>query len=192
MVDNVDICNAALIKIGDKIISSLTEDNPSARRLNIIFNQQRDYLLRSHPWNFAIARVQLAELTVTPNFEFTHQYQLPVDFLSVVEIYNDPDAIYRIEDGKILTDLSKVQLVYIKKVTDPNKFDPHFTQALSALLAVEIAYSRSANPTLTAQVEVQARKLVKEAKRFDSANSSIRRQRDRAFLPIDNDPNWNI
>ena len=61
MTTDVDIVNAGLIKLGEATITTLADDVKAARLANAIFADQRDVVLRAHPWNFAMAR---AELTV--------------------------------------------------------------------------------------------------------------------------------
>lgn len=56
----VAICNSALIKIGAAEITSLSDVNKRAQLCNEQYSKLRDELLRSHPWNFAIARKVLS------------------------------------------------------------------------------------------------------------------------------------
>ena len=190
MSDEVDICNAALIKLGANTITSLTENSPAARRCATVYPQQRDLLLRGHFWNFATKRKTLAQLSATPDFEYDFQYQLPTDFIRVLEIYNYPTAKFKIEEDRLLTDLSSVQLVYIRKVTDPNKFDPSFTQALAGALAVELSYSLAASPTLAQIVQRQAKDLLRKAKTIDSQEGSPINTRATSWIDAGKNPAW--
>ena len=79
-----DIANSALAEIGARRITSLSDDSDSVRVCKEQFNNIRDSLLESHPWNFAIKRLQLGKLATSPEFGFDNQFQLPSDCLRVL------------------------------------------------------------------------------------------------------------
>ena len=159
MSSEVQICNRALIKIGAKTILSLSDETKNARLCNTIYADERDTLLRSHPWNFAIRRASLALVAeVTPNWDYT--YQLPTDCLRV--IYPDVQVhLYRIENKRLLTNVLLDYVLYITKVTDVTKFDPSFTSTLACKLAMVLAKAISDNePLLEQMAEGYARAIV--------------------------------
>ena len=82
----VEIANSALRKIGADRIASLNEDNKRARLCKDAIPLLRQEVLRSHPWNFAIDRIPLAQLTTTPAGGFDFEYALPADVLRVLHI----------------------------------------------------------------------------------------------------------
>jgi hypothetical protein len=83
----VDICNNALIRIGSKTITSLSDGDKVANSCNLLYTQTRDLLLRQHFWNFAVTRVQLASESTSPGFEFDYSYPLPSDFIRAIGLY---------------------------------------------------------------------------------------------------------
>lgn len=62
-MENVDWCNQALIALGQSTITALTDDNENARRCNSLYETVRNDLLVKHPWNFAIKRSTLVDIT---------------------------------------------------------------------------------------------------------------------------------
>lgn len=60
---SVDICNAALIKVGAETITALSDNNKRARACNERYADIRDVVLAAHPWNFAIGRTQLVDIS---------------------------------------------------------------------------------------------------------------------------------
>ena len=98
----VQIVNNALIKIGASAILTLTENSEAARAANLIYEQVRDASIRDHVWNFAIRRVELAQNSTAPAFEFSYQYNLPSDCLRVLRM-EDMGMYYKIEGGKLNT-----------------------------------------------------------------------------------------
>ena len=159
MSSEVEICNRALIKIGSLPILSLQDDSKRARRCNVIYNPERDALLRGHPWNFAIKRTTLALLQEEiPNWNYV--YQMPTDCLRL--IYPDvQQMMYRIEDCKLLTNVGLDYVRYIRRVTDTNKFDSSFQSTLACKLAMELSKALSDDNQLYDQMaEAYARAIV--------------------------------
>ncbi|BCV06006.1 MAG: hypothetical protein CM15mV123_200 [uncultured marine virus] len=63
----VDICNEAMDLLGAATITALTENSKEARLCNRRFATVRDATLRSHPWNCAIERAELAADSTAPS-----------------------------------------------------------------------------------------------------------------------------
>lgn len=138
MASEVDICNLALQRLGAKTISSLSDDSTAARECNRVYAHARDSELRAHPWSFARARVALAADSTDPSFGYAKQYTLPSDYIRILPTRDQSDL--QIENGKILTDeTAPLNLVYIKRETDPNKFDQLFIDLLVARIARDLA-----------------------------------------------------
>ena len=78
MTTDVDIVNAALIRLGERTIASLADAVKPAQLANAIFAELRDALLREHPWNFAVRRTQLSiPAARAPAGRYTGAYVLP-------------------------------------------------------------------------------------------------------------------
>ena len=92
MATEVSICSNALRRLGDSPITTLSDNTERARLCNAFYGDARDAVLRSHPWNFAITRARLAQLSSTPAYGYSYQYALPTDpyCLRVLEMeYSD-------------------------------------------------------------------------------------------------------
>lgn len=166
-ITKIDIINAALIKAGCDIVSSLNQPNSrNARIAESIYDISRQEILRLHPWNFATERTALAALTDTPAFDYTYQYQLPADCLRVVRI-NIAESEYKIEGRKLLTDDSTVNLIYIKDIEDTSLFDVMFRSTLIAKLAMEFCSSIRMDQTATNLLAQQFEMTLRKAKQID-------------------------
>jgi len=142
MATVIEICNEALIAIGEDTIISLSDNNKPARLLTRLYERSRDQLLRAHLWNFATKRKALAQNSVTVSFQYTYEYQLPTDFIRLVDIdasldYIEPD--YTIEGHAVLCDYDSLKIKYIYQVTDPNIMTADFRTLLSAFLGMKLA-----------------------------------------------------
>ena len=151
----VQICNSALIKLGIKTIIDFEDASNQARVCKHQYPIMRDEVLASHPWNFAIKRVQLARLSSTPAFGWDSEYQLPVDCLRVLHPsrreFELSDIPFVVEGRKLLrngTD-SPLNVKYIAKETDVSKFSPQFSEALSLRLAADFGYALVQNRSIS-------------------------------------------
>jgi hypothetical protein len=173
MATEVSICSNALRKLGDDPITSLTDDTERARLCNALYEPARDACLRLHPWNFAITRATLSQLSSTPNYEYSYQYALPTDpyCLRVLSMEYE-DYIFRIEnsatEGRVLlTDESTAKILYVGKITDTAKFDSLFVDLLTAKLAAELAYPITNSVNLQTQMEKIYRDKLSETRSVD-------------------------
>lgn len=167
MSSETDICNNALIKIGEDPITSFAEESKAGRLCNQLYASTRDAVLRAHPWNFAIERVELAQLSAAPAYEYTNQFKLPTDCLRVLQM-ETVDMIFKIEGRELLTDQGTAKIKYIKKITDVNEFDALFSDALSSRLAAELAQPLAASKTLAEEMWNLYFKKIGEARGIDA------------------------
>jgi hypothetical protein len=142
MASEVGIVNSAGIKIGVKnLITSLSDGTPLANLGANRYEEIRDELLRSHPWNFAVKRAKLARLSETPTYEYTYAYSMPDLWLRTILVadndHGDGYIDYKEEDNKILTSAEDVYMKFVSKVTDPNIMTPDFRELIAMQLAVE-------------------------------------------------------
>lgn len=177
----VGICNIALRLLGQDRISSLDENVEAARILNDIYDYVLKNTLRSHPWNFAIKRGSLAQLSATPEYGYSYQYQLPTDCLKVIEMSED-DAEWVIEGRKLLTDEDEATIQYIALITDPNEYDSNFVMAFAARLAAEMCYPITSNASLTEAKEAKALDVFVKAKGSDGQEGTPQAEDESSWL----------
>jgi hypothetical protein len=132
-----------LAEISARRIVSLDEATNEARVCAVHYEQTRDEVLRAHPWNFATERATLSELSSAPAFGWAHQFQLPSNFLRLLQLNDAEDdegvRACEIEGGKLLTDEDSAQIRYTARITDESKYDNLFIEAFAAKLASKIA-----------------------------------------------------
>lgn len=177
----------ALDKLGADHINNLDDDTDTdagAIKCRVHFEQTRDALLRSYWWPFASDRKTLSRLVATPDFEYAFQYELPTDYLDMKGIWeggvtNYNFDAYDIEGSLLLTDENEMKIKYIKKVTDPTKFDPLFTEVFVLRLAMKLISLAGANPKMTEtvgkeliEVELEARAVAGQEGNTDGRGKS--------------------
>jgi len=137
----IDVINKALTLLGDRVISSRSENNERARVMDAIYDNTRDRILRECPWNFAVKRVKLSSSGTPVWGDYGYLYPLPTDFLYMME--TDGATDYTIEGGNILSDATNgvaggtLSIRYVSRVTDVSRMDPLFTEALAFRLAYD-------------------------------------------------------
>lgn len=175
-ISNVKIANLALVALGADRIMAITEASENARKINEIYEFIRDEVLSSHPWNFAIKRDTLAQLSATPAFGYTYYHQRPSDCLRILDVYYDTSESsrlldYKIEGDRILSDYTSLYIKYIYRNDDPTKYSMTFASAFASRLAAELAYPITNSTTLgKAMLDIYNDKL-RMARGFDAQES---------------------
>lgn len=153
-ISETDIANISLAGIGqeDPIDNLWTDDSKNARLCRRFFWPTVDALLRGHLWNCAIHRRTITPLAAAPDSDWDYQYQLPVNpyclrMLQVGEAADQPIE-WRIEGRRLLCNESSTPIVYIKRITDTNEFDPLLVDALAVSLSIKLAMPITNNPNL--------------------------------------------
>lgn len=167
MASTVDTCNRALVKLGEKTILSLDDDSKPARTCKLLYAPTRDYVLRSHPWNFAIKRIELARNTAGPVYDYDYSYKLPTDCLRVI-IPNREQWEYGLEGGNLVTDYPDALLKYVRRVEDPNEMDDSFIEAFACKLAAEMAVTLTDNDARHTAMSQLYTMAITEAKGVDA------------------------
>lgn len=168
MASEVSICNLALQKLGATRISSLTDDSRNARACNAAYEHIRDLELSDHDWNFARARASLAADTDAPDFGYDYSYTLPADYLQI-RPDNSSDLDWQIEGQALLTNWgAPLEIVYTRRVEDPNYFHPTFIEALACRLAIHMCEEITQSNTKMQNLDSQYTIAIRSAKRANA------------------------
>jgi hypothetical protein len=185
MPSQVEICNLALVELGDEIIMSMTEDTKAARVMSILWEPSVKEVLADHTWGFARERAILPLLSTSPLHGFDYAYQLPSDYIRMVYMGEpDDEYIWQIEGDKLLTDEDTAEVIYIKYISDTTKFSSKFVTALSMLLTARAANTLAGMDTTKKGEALKVYdKTLLDAETVDSQNStppvfSVNRWRD--------------
>lgn len=137
----VQICSNALLLLGAKPINSFDDESDRALLVSNLWPNALDAILRSHPWNCAIDRVQLAPTAATPAFDFAYQFTLPGDCLRVLSIgEKGENPEYELNGRKVLYDEALLNLRYVVRNEDIPSWDALLVQAAEAYMAMTCAY----------------------------------------------------
>lgn len=192
---DVSICNRALHKLGAAAIISLDDNNEKARVMKTAYEPVRRSELRLHRWRFSIKRVSLPALSTAPDSDYLHAYELPGDFLRLIEgadVSSTADltdyrtgasALYSLEGRRILTSLAApLSIRYIADVTDTQLMDSAFTEVLSARLALECCERITGSAALEDTLRRGYRMAVREAIRANALEGASQSPADAEWV----------
>jgi hypothetical protein len=144
------VANIALIALGEKPITVLSENNKNATLVNTRIDDVRRFVLRSHPWRCAKKQAQLAASATAPLFNWTSKYPLPADF---IRFYNEDEmteylGIWEIMDGHVYTKRQgALNCEYIYDLQDYTVMDAAMVHVIAYHLAAELALPITQNPS---------------------------------------------
>ncbi len=176
---SVEICNLALLRIGQDSIPSF-EDNTSlaSKKCRLIYEQSKSFLLSQYSWTFALK-------TFNPNVldnlssikEYKYKYSLPVNFLRLVGVYdsfgNKVVAIgpmkkpYVLEGQSLLTDLKDIAIKYVHDVDVESDFSAMFIECLVLDLAIRLTKVFNDSSTYLQQLQMEFEAMISKAKVAD-------------------------
>lgn len=167
----VEIYNMALAHLGSDKIDAVTDTSRRAKVMNTFYPTVRDSLLASHPWNFAMKRVELAKLSAAPLYEWDSQFQLPSDLLRVWDEDFVEGSDWVREGNVLLADEDEANINYIFRQEDVTKYSGPFVEALALKLAHAGCYAITQSRTLKNDLLGEFRISVAEARSFNGQES---------------------
>ncbi|MCK1367621.1 hypothetical protein [Bradyrhizobium sp. 62] len=196
--------NAALRRGGGaKRILALTDSVGSAGIAADVLTSERDDLLRSGVWNFAITRIKLGQLSTAPAFGWTYAYSLPSDCERVVSVHDNADGTgvvpYKVESilqsdssyiNVIATDASDIYLRYCRQITDPNLMTASFRQVLILRMAKIFAISIAKSNPLFAALDQEEQRAYRQARSIDGIEDYPERLPEGSWASSRRSRNW--
>ncbi|WP_243544795.1 hypothetical protein [Pseudodesulfovibrio tunisiensis] len=168
----IQICNNALLDLGEDSIMSLEDGSKAARLCNHRWPGVRDAVLRAHPWNCAMGQAELAASAAAPLWKWEFRYNLPSDFLRIVRMVDrDGEAVrqWEIQGGVILcNEDAPLFIAHVRRETDPRKYDALLDETLSARLAAALAYPLSGSTSLAQACWTSYQERLAEARGVDA------------------------
>jgi len=159
MASKLAIYNGALRALGERRLTSLTENHTSRRELDDAYDDVVASCLDAGFWNFAMRTVELeASTDVVPEFGLTYAYEKPSDWVrtykvSANERFDPPLEDYNDEGAYIFCDVEPLYLRYVSNDTDagmnltlwPRSFTAYVEMALAKAVCLNINSSETRN-----------------------------------------------
>lgn len=181
MATELDVVNAALIRLGEKTIVQLSPpQNKPARIAHATFAEHRDFVLSDHWWKFATERRKLAASATAPAYGALYAYPLPPEVLTVWEVEGQDTDDWTIErhlgTRAILTNLiAPLPIIASVQVVDLSTTSPEFRNALSLYCAYEWAEAITGTTALKQDLLGEYRLKISAARSMDGRQRSPRR-----------------
>lgn len=187
MASQVKILNLALVRIGARMVSAMTEDAKSALIANELWDLVRDMVLADYDWGFARWHRAMAANSVSPLAEFEYAYPLPADCVAVrklIEGITDTDAVavspapshkgpaYQVVGPEIHTSAEEVTLTYTRQVSNAALWPAHFVDCFAWRLAKEINVSMRGEKTKSDGLEDEYMRALMNARGIDAASEN--------------------
>lgn len=168
----VDICNSALIKLGQERINTLNDNNKRARLCKEQYDKIIKKTLRGGIWGFATDRTTLSTSGETAWGDL-NKFPLPLDFVKMLEVENKFGYKYKLEKGNLVTIAADpINIKYISSDIDEHLFDSCFLEAAASMLAYDLCYALTQSNALKQSLLQEFQFWIGEARSFDSQDSS--------------------
>lgn len=164
----VDICNSALIKLGQERINALTDNKKTARLCQEQYPKIVKRMLRAHPWNFGIKRASLAQVDAGLAHGDENAFEIPLDCLRILTINESHYYKHKVEGRFILADVDIVELRYITENTPEAYYDGCFQEAVACALAADLCYALTQSNTMKQSLLEECKDWIAQARSFNS------------------------
>lgn len=171
----IEICNNALIDLGEEAIVSLADNTKAARLCNQRWPAVRDAVLRAHPWNCAMAQAELAASANPAGWQYQAGFPLPSGCLRVLSVYvgGAPVQAWEVQADSILCDEDgPLEIAYIRRIDDPRLYDPLLCETLTARLSATLAYPITASSALAQSFWAMYAEKLREARGVDAREAA--------------------
>jgi len=139
----VEVWNMVLAYLNAGTVSSTTENSRQARALSVFADDTRQEMLRDLAPPFAHKVATLSESSDTNYTEYSYIYDLPSDYLKIVDLldssYYKYDTYYYIDDSHIYLNYTPGIIRYIYDCSDVTLWDNDFTEAYVLYMAAKVA-----------------------------------------------------
>lgn len=193
----VDVANMALQAVAVDPISDVDEESEQARQIKLCIIPEIRTQLESYPWSFAKKSAQLSALGDAPLFRFARAFQLPGDFLRLIEFEDnwvflpmqydvDVEARppYEIMERTIHTDLeAPLGITYIADCAEtPGLWSPSFVNVAAMAVAVRVAYTLTKSDGAVKLAKALYDDAVKTARRNNAIQRPPMQRPDSSWL----------
>ncbi len=157
MLTKIDLCSMALLKIGEKPIQSLTDDNASSQLARTLFDPVVNALLSLHPWRFATKELELVANT-------SGEFIIPADVLRILKSNG------QVCGNKILSSAKKIKILAVCRV-ETECFPGYFISLAATKLALEFCVPLLGDQTIFRMLAALYETELQSAKFIDSATA---------------------
>lgn len=185
MASKLSIYNGALLALGERKLSSLTEARASRRRLDSVWDDGGvKSCLQASFWNFAMQSIELTfSPSITPAFGYRYAFDKPTDWVRTSVISGDGNFSCELLDCEDQGAYwyADFDTIYVRYVSDDNAFGmdianwpENFTRYVEHYFAQRICKATSNSGGDAEALEAKTRRLLNEAKATDAMDETTK------------------
>ena len=183
-MSQLDIYNGAAMQLGERFITSLSDDVPLRYILDYVWNNGGiRYCLEKGHWNFSMRTQEIeASESVEPDFSFSYAYEKPSDWVKTTAFSADEYFQHMITDYVDERDywFSNYQKIYVKYVSDDPAYGMDYslwTESFKEFVHLHFAYNAmervSASDSKKQSLERRYKEAMRSAKGNDAHNQPM-------------------
>jgi hypothetical protein len=183
----IEVCNLALLKIGQNTISSFDDEIPQAQLCRYSYDQSKQSLLYQYPWSFATKEDGLTQIVERGNGEavprYKYVYSIPEAFLRLVSIYDGANRemtaftgckpAYEVQNARLMTDFNPCRIKYVFDLGIVTQMSPLFIDAMVCDLAIRMTKVFNDSSTYLQQLEQDFMITFEKAKIEDARQKQL-------------------
>lgn len=185
MATKLGLYNAALIEIGERTLSGLTENREPRRVLDAVYDSVLAECLAEGQWHFAERTVKItANTNVTIDFGYTYAFDIPTDYVALTGIssgeYIDDAPLLRYQKDNTYwyADIDPIYVRYISNDVEYGmnllKWPATFTRYVEMALALRVVRRETQSNTDYERLEMMERRAKRNAKSKDAREKTVR------------------
>jgi len=170
MATGVSICSNALLMLGAQTINDFNDqlNLDRAKLCANLYPTVRDDLIRQHPWNCCIKRIVLAPDAAAPAFGYEQSFELPADFMRVLEVGSSGQQIdYLVEGRTIQANTTVLELRYVFRNEVESTWDSNLVQLMTVSMAAALAYPITQSASMQQTMEQKLETSLRRARAVD-------------------------
>ena len=184
MTTQLELYNDALIEIGERTLSSLSENREPRRVLDAVYSNVVAECLEAGQWTFAVRTIQIdADPNLTTDFGYNNVFTKPDDWVRTIglsdsEYVDLPLNSYKDEGGYWLADVDPLYVSYVSNDTsyglNLGLWPASFSKYVVLSLAQAICRRITSNKADSEAIEKSQTKAKRDALNKDSFNKSVK------------------
>lgn len=179
MPSKLSVYNAACLALGERKLSSLSENVVMRRRLDSAWDDGLvEYCLAQGLWNFATNSIELTySPSIDPAFGLQYAFDKPDDWVRTILVAYDEGFTHHLtkyadEADYWYSDLDTIYVRYVSSSTsyglDYAKWPQNFSKFVSAALAAKVAKATTGSESDVDKMERMERKMMIKARSSDA------------------------
>ena len=182
-MNRLGIVNKAFLKLAGSPVEDLSDQDNRVKSILAIYDSVRNTEQTSYRWTFCTKRFLLEKVTeeiegetvdVAPAFGYKYTYNLPLNFLRLIHIYDHAQMGYTIEGTKLLTNYDgPLKIIALCIEEEEEKFPPAFVEVFALKLAIELCPRIQQDTAIKAELWKEYFQALSIAKKTDAIQRAV-------------------